>query len=349
MKKLISVFVSAVFMTSLLLTLTSCGDDRQKLYILSYGDYIGTGVIDEFEKAYPQYRVIYDDTAETPEAMYQKLKSGVPYDVLVCSDYIVEKMINENLLNELDKSKLKNYQYISEDLRGGLYDPEGKYTVPYMWGTVGIIYNKKLVSDNVDSWNLLWNTKYKGQIQILDSVRDSMGMALKYSGFSINSTNESEINKARDALIAQKSTMDPVVGVDSIKQAMVAGQYAFTVTYSGDALMMIEQNPDLAYVVPKEGSNVWVDAMIMPNTGKNNEGAYAYIDFMCSTDIATKNVEYIKYSTPHTQALANVSDELRNNPAFNPSADVIARCEYYDDLGSAIDLYNAAWEAFRMA
>lgn len=349
MKKIISVFASLLLVTSLLLTLSSCGDDREKLYILSYGDYIGEGVVDEFRKAYPQYRVVYDDTAETPEAMYQKLKSGVPYDVLVCSDYIIEKMINENLLNEIDKSKLTNYQYISEELRGGLYDTEGKYTVPYMWGTVGIIYNKTLVSEPIDSWAALWDTKYSGKIQILDSLRDTMGMALCYCGYSLNSTNEAEITEAKTALLNQKKTMDPVLGVDNIKAPMVAGQYAMTVVYSGDAVTMMEQNPDLEFVVPKEGSNVWADAFIMPTTGKNTEGAYAYIDFMCSTDIALKNTEYIMYSTPQTEVLSRVSEDLRNNPAFNPSAEVIARCEYYDDLGESIKLYNSAWETYRMS
>ena len=349
MKKIISVLLAAVMTASVLVALSSCNDGREKIYVLSYGDYIGEGVIEAFEEAYPQYKVVYDDTAETPEAMYQKLSSNIPYDVLVCSDYIIEKMIKEELLNEIDTSKLENYKYISESLKGGLYDPENKYTVPYMWGTVGIVYNTKLVDEEVDSWDILWDTKYAGKIQVLDSLRDTMGMALIKCGYSLNSKNENEINEALQALLTQKQTMDPVIGVDSLKAPMAAGQYALTVEYSGDALEMMDQNEDLAYVVPKDGSNIWVDAMIMPKTGKNSDGAYAYIDFICRTDIALMNTEYIMYSTPQTEVLEQIDEEIKENEVFNPPAEVVDRCEYYDDLGDALALYNSAWENYRLS
>ena len=347
MKKLVSLLTAALFSVSLLLSLTSCGDSREKIYVLSYGEYIGEGVLDKFEAEYPQYRVVYDESA-TPEEMYQKLSGGVPYDVLVCSDYIIEKMIKENILKEIDKTKLSNYQYVDEQLRGGLYDPEGKYAVPYMWGTLGIIYNTKLVTEPVDSWSILWDEKYAGKIQVLDSQRDSMAMALRYCGYSINSTNENEINEALAALKTQKTTMHPVIGVDDLKAPMAAGQYALTVEYSGDAMELMDQNEDLAYAVPKEGSNIWVDALIMPTTGKNEEGAYAYIDFMCRSDIALENTEYIMYSTPLTTVADEIGDEFKQNPAFNPPAETVARCEYYDDLGDALSLYNKAWEDYRL-
>lgn len=349
MKKIFSLLTSVLLAASLLLALSSCGDDREKLYILSYGEYIGEGVIEKFQEAYPQYNVIYDDTAETPEAMHQKLSGGVPYDVLVCSDYMIEKLIAEGLLNEIDTSRLSNYSSVSEEIKGGLYDPENKYSVPYMWGTLGIVYNTKLVTEPVDSWSILWDTKYAGQIQVLDSQRDSMAMALRYCGYSINSTNESEINEALAALKTQKETMRPVIGVDSLKAPMVAGQYALTVEYSGDAMEMMDQNEDLAYAVPKEGSNIWVDAMIMPTTGKNQQGAYDYIDFMCSTDIALENTEYIMYSSPLTTVMEKIDTEMKENPAFNPPADVVARCEYFDDLGDAQELHNNAWVEYRMS
>ncbi len=349
MKKILSLLLSGLLTASLLLGLSSCGDDREKLYILSYGEYIGEGVIDKFKEAYPQYNVIYDDTAETPEAMHQKLSGGVAYDVLVCSDYMIEKLIAENLLKEIDSTRLTNYGAISDTMKSGLYDPENKYTVPYMWGTLGIVYNTKLVTEPVDSWSILWDTKYAGQIQVLDSQRDSMAMALRYCGYSINSKNQDEINKALAALKTQKETMRPVIGVDSLKAPMVDGQYAMTVEYSGDAMEMMDQNPDLAYAVPKEGSNIWVDAMIMPTTGKNEQGAYDYIDFMCSPDIALENTEYIMYSTPLTTVMDKIDAEMKENPAFNPPADVIARCEYFDDLGDAQELHNKAWVEYRMS
>ena len=349
MKKTLSLLLSTLLTLSLTLTLSSCGDDREKLYILSYGDYIGEGIVEKFEEAYPQYKVIYDDTAENPEVMYQKLAGGVPYDVLVCSDYMIEKLINEKQLKEIDTTRLSNYGNLSDSMKGGLYDPESKFSVPYMWGTLGIIYNTKLVTEPVDSWDILWDTKYAGQIQVLDSQRDTMAMALRYCGYSINSTNEKEINEALAALKTQKETMRPVIGVDNLKAPMVAGQYALTLEYSGDAMEMMDQNEDLAYAVPKEGSNIWVDAMIMPTTGQNEQGAYDYINFMCDTEIALENTEYIMYSSPLTTVMDKIDAEMKENPAFNPPADVAARCEYFDDLGDAQELHNKAWVEYRMS
>ena len=343
MKKLLSLLL----ICATLFSLCSCGDSREKLYVLSYGEYIGEDILDKFEEEYPQYRVIYEESA-TPEDMYQKLSSGVAYDVLVCSDYIIAKMIKEDVLKEIDKTKLANYQYVDETLRGGLYDPEGTYSVPYMWGTLGIIYNTKLVTEPVDSWAILWDEKYAGQIQVLNSQRDTMGMALRYCGYSINSTNEAEVNEALEALKTQKKTMHPVIGVDEIKAPMAAGQYALTVEYSGDAMELMDQNEDLAYAVPKEGSNIWVDALIMPKTGKNEAGAYAYVDFMCRADIALENTEYIMYSTPLKTVAEQIDDEMKQNPAFNPPAETVARCEYYADLGTDLELYNKAWESYRV-
>ena len=288
--------------------------------------------------------------------MYQKLvSSNVPYDVLIPSDYMIERLIKEDRLKEIDMSKLENYKYIGEAYKNTNYDPNNKYSVPYMWGTLGILYNTEKVDDTVDSWSILWNEKYKGQILMLDSMRDSMAVALKKLGYDLNTTNTEEINNAAKALSEQKELVAEY-GVDILKEKMIQGSYAFTVAYSGDALYMQNQNAELnggksvlEYVIPKEGSNFWIDAMCIPKTSKNTEGAMKFIDFMCSTEIAYDNVSYIEYSTPHTEALEKLGDEYKNNTIYNPSADVLKNCTSFSYLEPKVqEEYNKAWESVRL-
>lgn len=329
---------------------------KTKLYVFNVGDYIAEDTVAKFETAYPEYEVVYE-VFDTNEAMYQKLvSSNIPYDVLVPSDYMVERLINENRLKEIDMSKLENYQYIGDSYKNTSYDPSNKFSVPYMWGTLGILYNKDKVTDPVDSWSILWNEKYKGQILMLDSMRDSMAVSLKKLGYSFNTTNEAEIQAAGEALREQKPLVAEY-GVDILKDKMIKGSYAFTVAYSGDALYMQNKNAELhngesqlEYVIPKEGSNIWIDAMVIPTTSQNTEGAMKFIDFMCSTEIALANVEYIEYSTPHTKALEELGEEYSNNSIYNPSPDVLKKCEFFTSFDSHTqDLYNKAWESVRLS
>ena len=289
--------------------------------------------------------------------MYQKLvSSNIPYDILIPSDYMIERLIKENRLKEIDTTKLENYHFIGDSFKNTSYDPQNKYSVPYMWGTLGILYNKDKVDEVVDSWSILWNEKYKGQILMLDSMRDSMAVALKKLGYSMNTTNEAEINAASQALIAQKPLVAEY-GVDILKDKMIRGSYAFTVAYSGDALYMQNENAELnggesvlEYVIPKEGSNFWIDAMCIPTTSKNTEGAMKFIDFMCSTEIAYDNVEYIEYSTPHTEVLQELGEDYINNRIYNPSAEILENCDSFYYLESNVqELYNKAWESVRLA
>jgi len=301
MRKCSSLFTRIFTVAAAAVLLLSCvpasvGAAKTKLYVFNCGDYIADTTIEKFETAYPEYEVVYE-VFDTNEAMYQKLvSSNIPYDVLIPSDYMIERLIKENRLKEIDMTQLENYHYIGEAYKNTSYDPENKYSVPYMWGTLGILYNKEKVDDVVDSWSILWNEKYKGQILMLDSMRDSMAVALKKLGYSMNTTNESEINEAAQALIEQKPLVAEY-GVDILKDKMIQGSYAFTVAYSGDALYMQNQNAELnggesvlEYVIPKEGSNFWIDAMCIPTTSQNTEGAMKFIDFMCSTEIAFDNI-----------------------------------------------------------
>lgn len=328
---------------------------KTELYIFNCGDYIAETTVEKFEKAYPEYEVIYE-VFETNEAMYQKLvSSNIPYDVLIPSDYMIERLIKEDRLKEIDMSKLENYKYIGEAYKNTRYDPENKYSVPYMWGTLGILYNKERVKETVDSWSILWDEKYSGQILMLDSMRDSMAVALKKLGYDLNTTNKAEIDAAAKALLDQKPLVAEY-GVDVLKEKMIQGSYSFTVAYSGDALYMQNQNAELnggesvlEYVIPKEGSNFWIDAMCIPKTSKNTEGAMKFIDFMCSTEIAYDNVEYIEYSTPHTEALKELGDEYINNNIYNPSAEILANCSPFAYLEPDVqENYNKAWESVRL-
>ncbi len=329
--------------------------EKKKLYVFNCGDYIAETTVDKFEAAYPEYEVVYE-VFDTNEAMYQKLiNSNVPYDVLIPSDYMIERLIKEDRLKEIDMTKLENYKYIGEPYKNTNYDPANKYSVPYMWGTLGILYNTEKVDDTVDSWSILWNEKYKGQILMLDSMRDSMAVALKKLGYDLNTTKSEEINAASNALVEQKPLVAEY-GVDILKEKMIQGSYAFTVAYSGDALYMQNQNAELRggksvleYVIPKEGSNFWIDAMCIPKTSENTEGAMKFIDFMCSTEIAYDNVSYIEYSTPHTQALEKLGEDYIKNPIYNPSPDILANCTSFSYLEPEVqDVYNKAWESVRL-
>lgn len=338
----------------LCLTGTGCSS-KQKLYIFNWGDYIAPEILDLFEAEYPQYEVIYDNF-DTNETMYQKLVStNTPYDVLVPSDYMIARLIEEDRLMKIDTERLEHYGNLDTTLTHTDFDPEGAYSVPYLWGTLGIVYNKKLVSGPVDSWDVLWDPQYKGNILMLDSVRDSMAAALIKLGHSLNTTDAEAIKAAGELLVSQKLLVAQY-GVDDIKEPMINGNYALCLHYSGDALWMMQQNPDLEYAIPKEGSNIWIDSMVIPKTSKNYEGALAFIDFMCRKDIAFLNTDYNAYSTPLTKDLIQdlvdedlLDGEMANNHVYNPSEEERLNTEAYVHLGDSLNLYNTAWEKLRLS
>jgi spermidine/putrescine transport system substrate-binding protein len=285
--------------------------------------------------------------------MYQKLVStNTPYDVLIPSDYMVSRLINENRLQKIDLSKITNYGKIRNELKNTTFDPQNEYTVPYMWGTLGIIYNKEKTGDDViDSWDDLWDEKYKDSIIMLDSIRDSMAIALikLYGLDEINCTDPEKIAAAGKLLEEQKKLV-ALYGMDDIKDPMIRGNYAMCVHYSGDAYAIIDESDhDLEYVIPKEGSNKWIDCMVIPTVSKNTEGAYLFIDFMSRTDIAAKNAEYIGYSTPQTEAMAELGEGYIDSDVYNPSDETLSNTKEFIALDqSVMDHYNTAWETFRL-
>ncbi len=338
MKKLVKL---VLFLLVAVTILSGCGSSKTTLTVYNWGDYIDEDVISEFEEEF-DVRVVYDEFA-TNEDMYVKINAGGGnYDVAFPSDYMIKRMIDEDLLHKISFDNIPNYEYIDEQFRGLGYDPNNEYSVPYMWGTVGILYNKTMVDDTVDSWDILWNEKYSKQILMLDSQRDSIGITLKKLGYSLNTKDSQELEEAKEALIQQKPLVLAYVG-DEVKDKMISGEAALAVVWSGDAVYMMRENPDLAYAIPGEGSNLWFDAMVIPKTSKNKELAEEFINFMTRTDIAFKNTDYIGYSTPHTEAKDQLEPELLNDKAAYPSAEDLKNSEVFEDLSDSASIYDRIW------
>lgn len=316
---------------ALFVLFAGCRSDKVVINVYNWGEYISNGTdgsLDVNKKFTEETGIkVNYTTFASNEEMYAKIKSNAAdYDVIIPSDYMVGRMIEENLLEKLDFENIPNFEKIDSRFTKREYDPTGEYSVPYTWGTVGIIYNTKKVSDSVDSWNVLWDSKYQNNILMFNNSRDAFAIACKKLGFSLNTTKKEELLMAAEALKAQKAVIQAYV-MDEIFDKMQNGEAALAPYYAGDAITMIDGNPDLAFAVPKEGSNVFIDAMCIPKGSKNKEAAEKYIDFLCRTDIAKANIEFLGYSTPQTEVLQQLDEEVRNNTIIYPPQEVLDRCE----------------------
>ena len=339
MKKIIAMLM----VTVLTFTLCSCGGSNEEnkplsgvtLKVFNWGDYIDEEVLNIFEDetgAKIEY-VLYDSN----DAMYEKItKSNESFDVCIPSDYMIEKMIKENLLYEINYDNVPNAQLIAPIFREApfnAFDEEGKYSVPYLWGILGIVYNSETVTEEeASSWDILFNEKFAKKIFMYGEKRDIIGIGLKSLGYSLNSVEESELNAAADKLIAQKELVRAYVG-DEVKDKMMAEEADIAVMYAGDAITTREENEKMQFALPKEGTNLFIDSMVIPKTAANKEAAEAFINFMCRTDIASMNREYVNYSSPQSEVIASLSEELKADPATNPPADYLKLCELYRDVG----------------
>lgn len=320
---------------------TACGDEKPSISVYNWGDYIDNDVLREFEEEY-DVKVIYD-MFETNEDMYIKLKQGGgSYDLAFPSDYMIERMIREDMLVKLDKENIPNLEKVDEAFLDLDFDPHNDYSVPYMWGTVGIIYNTTMVDEEVDSWDILWNEKYTDEIFMLNSQRDTIAVALKKLGYSMNTRNLDELEEAKNILIQQKPLVSAYLG-DDIKGAMISGEAALAVVWSGDAVYMMRENPDLNYIIPKEGTNKWFDNMVIPKNSENKEMAEKFINFMCRPDIAAKNTDYIGYSTPIPEAIEMLPDDIKNSEVAYPSQEMIKDAEIFKDPTDIIEVYDTIW------
>ena len=323
------------------------------LNVFNWGEYMSLGQEDSMDvnKAFEEktgIKVNYQ-TYDNNEAMYTKIKSGgAEYDIVIPSDYMIGKMINEDMLQKLDYSLIPNATlYIDQKFKGLEFDPNDEYSVPYTWGVVGIIYNKTMVNEPVDSWNILWDEDYAGNILMFGNSRDAFGIALLKNGLSVNPSSMEDIEIAKQDLIAQKSVVQAYVN-DEIFDKMGGNEAALAPYYSGDAITMIADNPDLDFAVPKEGTNYFVDSICILKDAKNVEAAHMYINFLCETEVALANAEYIGYATPHTGAYEMLDDETKNNQIAYPSDELLTNTQVFNTLPEDINTaMSDAWNEVR--
>ena len=360
MKKFFAAFFAALlFFTSVPVSAAdrkpaSASSSPVTINVYNWGEYISTGedgsmnVNAEFTKE-TGIRVNYT-TFEDNESMYSKLAGGgANYDVIFPSDYMVSKLIQEKLIRKLDFKDIPNFQHIDQDYRNPVYDPKNEYSVPYTWGVTGIFYNKKHVTEPVDSWKILWNPKYSGKILMFDNPRDSFGIAQKILGFSYNTKSISEWDAAASLLEKQKPLVQAYV-MDQIFDKMSSGEAWLAPYYAGDAVTLVKENPNIGFSIPtKEGTNFFVDAMCVPTSAQHPKEAEKYIDFLCRPDVAAANMETVGYSTPETEARKLMPEEMRDNPIFYPPKSIIKKSETYVNLPEDVSLQvDSLWAQVKM-
>lgn len=347
MKKIVALLI----VVCLVLSLCGCGKKTEiigTITVFNYGDYIDRDMLDLFTEE-TGIAVKYEE-ALTPEEMYTKYKAGaINYDLVCSTDYMIQKLIAEGELQEIDMSKLENKDNIGERYWNfaKAFDPENKYTVPYFWGTLGILYDKTRVKKPIDSWNVLFDGDYSGEIIMQNSMRDMFMLALKKLGYSLNSNDENEIRQAYQLLLEQKSDVQAYL-VDEARDEVVAGNAIMAVVYSGEAYLGKTYNENLEYVVPKEGSNVWLDSWGITKKCENVDAAHKFLDFLCREDVAKRNFEYIYFSTPNEAVINSLSAEERSDETIVPSEKATENCEVCVQTKPEItELMNDLWKKLK--
>lgn len=353
--KMTKVFVSTLLLALLAISSSPLalaapsGDSTPTVNVYNWGMYISDGsdgfidVNKAFEEA-TGIKVNYM-TFDSNETMYTRLKtSGANYDVIIPSDYMIARLIEDDMLEPINFDNVPNYHYIDEEFRNQNYDPENLYSVPYTWGTVGLIYNSKYVtSDDVDSWKLMWNEDYKGKILMFDNPRDSFAIAQSVLGQSLNSEDETELRDAADLLKKQKPLVQSYA-MDQIFEAMEREEAWIGAYYAGDYLLMAEENENLSFSFPKEGFNIFIDALCIPKGAENKEAAEAYINFLCDPEISGQNMDYLGYSTPISTAKEFMNPEAVQSDIAYPDAETLARASSFTALSpEATELMESLW------
>ena len=359
MKKFVAILfaVAMVCSTALPAAVSASAADTSSLAgttinVYNWGEYISDGsegsmdVNAEFTKR-TGIKVNYNNY-DTNENMYAKLKSdGVSFDIVIPSDYMIERLIAEGMLQKIDFSNIPNYKYIDAKYKGLYFDPEDAYSVPYNVGMVGLIYNTKLVKEAPTSWSVMWDEQYKGKILMFDNPRDAFGIAQKLLGQSFNTTDEAEWKAAAEKRKEQKPVLQGYV-MDDIFRKMENGEAAIAPYYAGDFITMYDNNPDLAFVYPQEGVNVFVDSICIPKNAKNKAAAEAYINFLLDPDIAVENANYLGYATPNTAVLARDDYELKGNEYLYPTQEKMPKTEYFYNLPqNTLTLMTDLWSELK--
>ena len=341
MKKL-SMLVAVVMLAVLALSSCSSYEPNEVVYVYNWGEYIDSSVNEKFEKE-TGIKVIYDEY-DNNESMYATLKNGAAkYDVIFPSDYMVARLIEEDMLEPLNFDNIPNYQYIMDRFKGLEYDPGNEYSVPYMWGIIGLLYNKDYVTETPDSWFALWDERYSGKTLMYNNSRDALGITLIKNGGDVNTTDTSELDAAAEDVKTLKKNLQAFVS-DEIFNLMESGSAYIAPAYGGDALTMMEENSSLDYVIPEEGTNLFVDAICVVKGSKNKEAAEKYIDFLCREDIAALNRDEICYSTPQQQVYDNLENDVKNELIAYPTDEILDKSQVYTNLPKdTLDYYTSLW------
>lgn len=356
-KEMLAKKMICILIVLTMLILPGCGNassgesssgGEQSLTLFNYGEYLDPQLIELFTKE-TGIKINYEE-ASTPEEMYTKYISGaIDYDLLCTSDYMVKRLIDEGEVKPVNFRRMDNFSNIDPEFLklSESFDPGNQYSLPYFWGTVGILYNTKLVKEPVDSWAVLFNGDYKGQIIMQDSMRDSFMVALKYLGYSLNTNDENKIREAADLLKKQKPDVESYL-VDEARDEVVAENAVMAVVYSGEAYLGHQYNNDLKYVIPKEGSNLWIDSWVVTKKCKNTEAAEKFLDFLCREDVGYTNFEYQYYSTPNKAVVNMMEETLVTDPAIVPEYDSLTDCEVFEALDeNTMKLYNELWKEIK--
>lgn len=353
MRQLVKMLVVVAVVVGGLMYLTSYLNSSQgytggnTLTIYNWGDYIDPELLEQFEEE-TKTKVIYQ-TFDSNEAMMTKIaQGGTTYDVSIPSEYAISKMKEEDLLLPLDHSKLPNLKYIDPSFMDLSFDEDNKYSIPYFWGTVGIVFNPELTDLTFTSWDDLWDKSLRNQILLLDGAREVIGMGLNSLHYSLNDTNEDHLQAAKAKLGKLTPNVKAIVG-DEIKMLLANEEAAVGLVWSGDASEIMSENEKLDYVVPEEGSNLWFDNMVIPKTAKNLEGAHAFINFMLDPEHAAQNAEYVGYSTPNAKAMEFLPKEIAEDERFYPNEEMTSKLEVYENLGKRmLSHYNELFLEFKM-
>lgn len=351
-KKLLSFLSIFVFTITPMLGFTGCKSDSDKkdtLVVLNYGKYIDASVLKRFQQE-TGINVKYEEY-ESVEDMYAKYKAGsIDYDVICTSDYMIETMRQEGELIPIDYSSLSNYGNIDETIieASEAFDPTHEFTVPYFYGTVGILYNTKMVDEEtVSSWDCLWDPEYANKIVMINSQRDAFMVALEKLGYDINTTDTKELDDAYNLLCEEKDLIYAYLQ-DETYECMISEDAAMAVCYSGEAAMGIEYNEDLSYTVPKEGGNLWIDSWFVPRTCKHYDAAMKWIDFMCEEEAATTNFEYVWYATPNTKVAQHEDEETLADETVFPTQETLDRCKLYEAYDNeTLDYTTTLWKKLK--
>lgn len=355
MKKLIQFIlailgiVGLLFATNFFMNASTQSTSSGTLTIYNWGDYIDPELLTAFEEE-SGFQVVYE-TFDSNEAMYTKInQGGTSYDIAIPSEYMIERMIEEEMLHPLDYSKIEGVEHLVPEFVDLPFDPGNQYSIPYFWGTLGIIYNETMIAeDAITAWEDLWKPEYRENLLLIDGAREILGFTLQNLGYSLNSTNLEELAEVEEKLAGLAPNVKAIVA-DEIKMYMIQEEAPIAVTFSGEAADMMWENENLHYVLPEEGSNLWFDSLVIPKTAQNIDGAHAFISFMLRPENAALNAEYIGYSSPNQTAIDEyIDEEIIADEQFYPNLDEVDDLEVYENLGlEFIGVYNDIFLEFKM-